>query len=263
MKTYPDYYWKDTSNKKGDDAYHYLATMSFAMDKRKNEIDKMATFMSPLECPSGLIPYLAEAIDVGVDAYEPIEFQRTITNNAVQYYTLKGTKEAYKIRGLMSGFEVEVVNLWHVEPYISDMLALDEKLEIPPGSGFWLSKLDPTHVSGVSGTIPFYGNCEFCLTGYVGVNFTLVKAPTGGFPLNILDRIVTKIKEIMPIHVRELYIELNLDIEIDMSIDHIECFGEEESWRNVGFNYRYDLWPADVVPCDTGVNINGTTEEIV
>lgn len=257
IKNYPEEYYESVRNKTNEPSYHYLACVANSIDNRQAEIADMDTFMSPLECPSGLIPYIADAIAVGVDAYEPVDFQRTITNNAVQYYKLKGTKDAYKIRGLMSGFDVTVVNLWYVAPYIADMLGPAQKLEVPPGSGIWMSKLSPTEVSGVSGEIPYYGNCDFCLTAYVGVIFEMVKVPPTGFPLNILDRIIEKIKEIMPIHVRELYIELEFKIDVDMAMDSQEHFGTEESYRTVGMNYRFDLWPSDVVPTDVGLNVRG------
>lgn len=242
--------------------YRYLTVVSDVMNKRSREVETMETFMSPLECPSGLIPYLADAIAVGVDDYEPEEFQRSITNNAVQYYEIKGTRQAYRIRGLMSGFDVEVTWLWMVDDWIADTIQGDNKFESPPGSGHFVSRLSPSEVSGVSGSVPFYGDCTFCLTAFIGLRFILKKAPSGGFPINVLDRIVEKITEIMPIHVRALYIELRIEIEVDMAVEEINCLAEETSYNNVGFNHRFDLWPADVVPLDIGVNVGGYVDEI-
>jgi hypothetical protein len=72
------------------------------------------------------------------------------------------------------------------------------------------------------------------------------------------------VRSIMPAHVRELFLESKLIFkDIDMSIQRIDQGGEETTYRNVGVNYYFDIWPADVVACDEGVNIRGYTEEII
>lgn len=260
VANYPREYYQDEDDVENDPAYHYLTVAKESLDSRYAEVDAMNTLMAPLEMPSGLIPYLADSIGVGVNDYEPEGFQRSIVNNAVRYYTLKGTSTAYSIRGLMSGYEVEVLQMWQVTPDIAS--GIDDEYLRRIGDNFY-SELNPTEVSGVSGDIPYYGNCDFCLTAFVGIVMTLRREAPEGYNVYVLDRTLDAIKSIMPIHVRELFLESKLIFkDIDMAIEEINQEFEEISYRNVGVNYYYDLWPADVVSTDVGINVRGYTQEI-
>lgn len=259
VRNFPPEYYADPDNYEDDPSHHYLMVAKNSLDARHAEIDDMSTFLSPLEMPSGLIPYLADSIAVGVNDYEPESFQRSIVNNAVSYYKIKGTKNAFRIRGLMSGYEVDVIKMWLVTPEIANMIPIERIRDVGTKK---YSELGPNEVSGVSGDIPFWGDCDFCLTSYVGIIMTLRREAPQGYTVFVLDRMLDSVRSIMPAHVRELFLESKLIFkDIDMSIQQINQGGEETSYRNVGVNYYFDLWPADVVATDEGVNIRGYTEE--
>lgn len=259
VRNFPPEYYGLPNDKENDPAYHYLMVAKNSLDNRFAEIDDMGTFMSPMEMPSGLIPYLADSIAVGVNEYEPESYQRSIVENAVRYYKLKGTNNAFTIRGLMSGFEIDVLKMWLVTPDIAAMIP-PERLKTVGDKVY--SEWGPQEVSGVSGDIPFWGDCTFCLTAYIGIIATLRREAPKGYSVYVLDRMLDSVRTIMPAHVRELFLESKLVFkDIDMSIQAVNQGGEETTYRNVGFNYYFDLWPADVVETDEGVNIMGYTEE--
>lgn len=257
VANFPKEYYGDENNIEDEVVYHYLSASREMLDQKYSEIDNMKTMMSPLDMVSGMIPYLADTIGVGINDYEPESFKRSMVNNAVSYYKIKGTNESFRIRGLMSGYEVELQQMWLVDPIYIPMIPMENLKHI--GDQYY-SDLGPTEVSGVSGSIPYWGECGFCLTAYFGLVATLKREVPQGYTVFVLDRMLESVKSIMPIHVRELFLESRLVFkDIDMSIQTINQGGEETSYRNVGFNFWFDLWPADVIATDVGINVNGYT----
>ena len=134
-------------------------------------------------------------------------------------------------------------------PYIPE----SNRLEFPPGSGsvsgIWYTDLPPQSVSGVSGLVPIIGDCTYCLTSFIKVAYTLIKEPTGPIIGNLLDRVVDKIKEVIPIHVRDLFVDLTINIEIPLDIT-VQLLAEEDSFLQVSVVDRYDIFAADVIETD-------------
>lgn len=97
--------------------------------------------------PQSMIDYLAGDYGLDVDKNEPEGFQRSTIHNALQYLDLKGTVEAYRVRGLISGFEVGVFGLWYVS---DDMIG-----SLPPGS-FWLNPADDNYYTNTPPTMANY-----------------------------------------------------------------------------------------------------------
>lgn len=238
---------------KDDELRHYLLTVQNSINERKKEIDEMSTLVDPDTVRQDILFKLGAMIGLELDENEGEEFQRTLVRDAVQYYQVKGNDLSFEIRGKISGFDVEVVKIWNFDetylPHIPD----ENLFEFPPGSGsasgIWFTDLPPDQVSGVSATIPRNGDCTYCLTSFIKVNYTLVKTPTGPVIGNLLDRVVRKIKDVVPIHVRDIFIDLTVRITTEFDSTVSTTLAEEiyirPSWVD-----RYDIIPADVIITD-------------
>lgn len=93
--------------------YLYIAKDYF--NKKKIEIDKMPDQLDTNKVRSDILAYLGSTIAVELDDYEPEDFRKSLVSNAVLFYRIKGTKDSYKIRGKISGYEVDVVNIWRID----------------------------------------------------------------------------------------------------------------------------------------------------
>lgn len=232
---------------------HYFITIQNSTNTRKQEIDNLMDLVNVDAIRSDLIKNLGEMIGIGLDENEGIEFQRTLVRDAVQYYQVKGNEKSFKIRGKISGFDVEVFKIWKVAAYYLPYLPAEHILEYPPGSGsvsgIWYTDISPQSVSGVSAEIPINGDCDYCLTSYIKVGYTLVKQPSGPIVGNLLDRVIEKIKDVIPIHVRDVFVELTINIGADVTFSAGMTSNEENNFLGSVVD-RFDIIPADEIILD-------------
>lgn len=242
---------KDEEN--GDILRHYLLTIQNSVNTRKEEIDDMQTLVDIDRVRVDILSKLGAMIGIELDENEGEEFKRTLVRDAVQYYQVKGNDKSFQIRGKISGFDVEVVKIWHIDDTYLPYIPEGNRYEYPPGSGsvsgVWYTDLSPAEVPEVSGFVPINGGCDYCLTSYVKIKYTLVKQPSGPVIGNLLDRVIRKIKDVIPIHVRDIFIDLTIRITAGFDSTVGAAIGEESIMR-VGFVDRYDIIPADVIITD-------------
>lgn len=240
---------KDTN----DELLHYLLSIQNSVNLRKQDIDHMSTLVDPDRIRQDILFKLGAMIGLELDQNEGEDFQRTLVRDAVQYYQVKGTDKSFEIRGKISGFDVDVFRIWNFDEVYLPFIPEDNRLEFPPGSGsvsgIWFTDLPPNEIPGVSGTVPITGDCTFCLTSFIKVQYTLVKEPTGPVVGNILDRVIQKIKDVVPIHVRDVFIDLTVNIAAGVEPEVNASF-EEESFLSIPWVDRYDIIPADEIFTD-------------
>lgn len=155
----------------------------------------------------------------------------------------------------------DVITVSYDKTLLAEMLKLypEDIYEIPSGSGYWFSVVVPGVIPGA----PQTSTCDYCFTSYIKVRLTLVKPSTGSSPAseNFFDRLVRKIREIVPIHVRDLIYELVLVILVNEHDNMgVETLHEESSWIPFGGFHRYDMVPADVIATDLHGYVRGTVE---
>ena len=240
---------KDTNG----ELYHYLLTIQNSVNDQKINVDSMIDLIDPDRVRKDILLHLGAMIGATLDDNEGEEFQRTLVRDAVQYYQIKGNDKSFKIRGRISGFDVDVIKIWKIDPMWLSDIPSDNILEYPPGSGsvsgIWYTDLHPESVSGVSGTVPITGDCTYCLTSFIKVKYTLLKEPTGPTVGNVLDRVIQKIKDVIPIHVRNVFIDLT--VYICASIEDQVCLTANEDYTiNMSVFDRYDIIPADCAITD-------------
>lgn len=138
----------------------------------------------------------------------------------------------------------------------------DDVYEIPSGSGYWYVTINPTLVAG-----NLSEGCGYCLTSYIKLKFTVLKPITISTGTeNFFDRLVRKLRDITPIHIRDLLYELQMVITIDESqyiqvgFNPNDRAQEEHSWIVHSNFHRFDIIPADVISTDTTAYVSGTVE---
>jgi hypothetical protein len=138
----------------------------------------------------------------------------------------------------------------------------DDIYEIPSGSGYWYVTLHPSLVAGNLSEV-----CGYCLTSYIKLRMAVLKPisiSTG--TENFFDRLIRKLRDITPIHIRDLLYELQMVITIDESTNIEVGYNpnsrgqEEHSWLVHSNFHRFDIIPADVVSTDTAAYVRGTVE---
>lgn len=112
--------------------------------------------------PMALLPFLAADFGLEVDENEVEGFQRSSVANAVQWLGLKGSEKSFRIRGLISGFEVTVFPLYSIPESMTDPLPAGTWWKI---GGDYYTRFPPTlprfdEIEGDSGLLD-----TFCWEG--------------------------------------------------------------------------------------------------
>jgi hypothetical protein len=149
--------------------------------------------------------------------------------------------------------------------FLSELLFFypDDVYEIPSGSGYWFCTLLPGVVPGG----PEETSCDYCLTSYIKVNMTVVKPIAAAVPTgseNFFDRLIRKLRDITPIHVRDILYELRMVITVDQSENMSSQISRQEEHHFIPHPmfHRFDVVPADVIHTDAHGYVSGTIELI-
>ena len=244
-------YLEDENGVKNELLAHYLMVIEDSVNRVKQQIDTIPDQIDFDRVRGDILKFLGTTIDVVIDDSEPEEFQRSLVGSAVQFYRIKGTRLSYEIRGKISGFDVTVDNLYRLADDLPVYFDDDDLYELPPGSGQYFTKLPPGSVSGDDRLSGF--SCDYCLTTAIKLNFNVVKIlpPTIAGEGNFFDRVAFKLRDIIPIHVRDVLYELTATFCVDAS-DTAVCIlsGEETTFTPVAYAAHFDQIPADVMPLD-------------
>lgn len=257
VRSFPDEYLEDENNEANELLQHFLELVKDSVNRIKTPIDLIDDQIDFDRVQQNLLVELGRTIAVELDDIEPIEFQRSLVGSAVQFYRIKGTLSSYKIRGKISGFDVDVFNLFKIAPYLVPLFQVDNVYELPTGSNTWYTDLPPGSVSGT----PTEVNCDYCLTSSIKMSFTVVKLqpPAVVGQANFFDRLVFKLRDIIPIHVRDLIFEIVSRFEVDEH-QYIDVQGNsiEETYTPCSAFHCFDVTPADTRPLETHGYLQGT-----
>lgn len=136
----------------------------------------------------------------------------------------------------------------------------DDIYEIPAGSNHWYVTIPPSLVAG-----NLSESCDYCLTTFIKILITVLKPiPVQASSENFFDRLIRKLKDVTPIHVRDLLYELRLVIVVDENqyLNVGSRLQEEHQWLIHSGFHRFDVVPADIVACDLNGIVKGTVEQI-
>lgn len=261
VRTFPQSLIENDDGSQNELLLHYLYAIKDSANRVRGHIDMLDEQVDPDKIRADLIKYLGSTIGVVIDSVEPESFQRSLVGQAVQFYRIKGTADSFRVRGKISGFDVQVENLYKIDPSYIPFFAVENLFELPVNSGTWYTDLPPGIVVGP----PVEVDCTYCLTSFIKIAFTIVKPqpPAIAGQANIFDRFTDKLRDIIPIHVRDILFEIKTFIlcnEHDNMLVHIGA--TEDVFTPASMWARFDVVPADCVPCDNRGFVNGTVDLI-
>lgn len=262
IRSFPDAYLEDAEDPEGVNRrlLNYLLTIRDSVNRTKTAIDQLPDQVDFDRIRDDLIVHLGRTIGVEIDDAEPAEYRRALVANAVLFYRIKGTVQSYKVRGKISGFDIDVFNMFRIDPSLIPLFDPEDIFEIPFGSGIWYTDQPPGAVSGAPAEV----SCDYCLTSSIKLSFTIVKPqpPAVVGQANFTDRVIAKLRDIIPIHVRELLFEIVAIILVDEH-QYIDTDGRqvEETFTPVPVLARMDAFSADCMPLDGHGGVSGTTNE--
>lgn len=266
VRSFPEEYTEDegpNGNITTEYMKHYLLTVKDAMNEVKESIDKVHEQIDFNLVRQDLIKHLGTTYGTTVDDSEPLDFQRSLVGNAIPLARIKGTRKAYDIRGKISGFNVNVKKLYNVNDYnrmILNSFNPESVFELPPGSGDFYTDLAPGTVSGTYTD----DQCGYCLTSLISIEFTLAKPqPPNTGTESYFDRLIRKLRDIIPIHVRDVLFEFRVVITINEH-DNLNAAValDDKQYFPTPFFYRFDAFPADIVPLDGPGRLTGTISDV-
>lgn len=263
VRSFPDFYLEE-EKESGRVEYikHYLTTIKEQMNEVKQKVDVLEDQIDFTKVREDLITYLGSTLGVKVDDSEPVDFQRSLVGNTVPLARIKGTRQSYDIRGKISGFNVNVKKLYKLDPVnlaLIQMFNPENIFNIPSGSDQYLTDLAPGTVSGT----PTEDQCGYCLTSFISIEFTLAKPqPPNTGTESYFDRLIRKLRDIIPIHVRDVLFEFRVVIFVNEH-DNLSASNDPRDVLHVptGAFYRYDVFPADIVSCDSHGYVTGTIDD--
>lgn len=259
VRSFADVYLEDQDDPDGINKrlLNYLTVVKNSVNRVKSAIDAVPAQVDFEKARDDLIVHLGRTIGVEIDDVEPPEFRRSLVGGAVLFYRIKGTLESYKVRGKISGFDVDVFQLYKLNPALVPLFPPDDIFNIPTGSSSYYTDLPPGSVSGTPSEI----TCDYCLTSAVKMSFTIVKSQPPaviGQP-NLFDRIVFKLKDIIPIHIRELLFEIVAVILVDEHQNMLVGMTSDEQTFTPSAGFMlFDAFSADCAPLDAHGSVSGT-----
>jgi hypothetical protein len=193
-----------------------LKTYANSISKRRDEIDLMPTLIDYEKAPDAILLLLGDMLGLGIDKNDPEFLKRSFVGNASQWLQIKGTVKGYEVRGLASGFSVEVDNFWRIDPMYAPFIPLFHQyflksINSDPGTPEIL------HADVAPGTYPgtpAQEDATYAKSSFLRLVFTippfspLVDAITGTGPITdgcvdfniFLDLVIDKIKDVTAIH---------------------------------------------------------------
>lgn len=264
VRSFPGFYLEEeTGSGRVEYLKHYLTTIKESMNAVKKEIDVIDDCVDFTKVRDDLLVYLGSTLGSRVDDSEPIDFQRSLVGSTISLARIKATHKAYDIRGKISGFNVNVKKLYQLND-VNKLLIMafnpESIFEIPVGSGNFLTDLHPGTVSGT----PTEDGCGYCLTSLISIEFTLAKPqPPNSGTESYFDRLIRKLRDIIPIHVRDVLFEFRIVIEVNEHDNiFVEASNEEKQYFPTPMFYRFDVFPADFEPLDSHGYVTGTISDV-
>jgi len=245
-----------------------LKVYANSVSKRRDQVDLMPTLIDYEKAPDAILLLLGDMLGLGIDKNDPEFLKRSFVGNASQWLQIKGTVKGYEVRGLASGFAVEVDNFWRIADEWIPFIPLFHQFPLrsvnaDPG----VPKIN--HVDVPPGTYPGTPTVEdetYAKSSFLRLVFTippnspLVGAITGTGPIDqgcvdfniFLDLVIDKIKDVTAIHHEVIAPEFLSVFNIDNTVVARASVSEEQSNPLVMEACYFDIsgLPEDVEPLD-------------
>lgn len=259
IKLFPEEYFSsdlppgtDPRNNDIDPLLKVLKTYANQVNQRRTEIDQIKTILDYEAAPLEILELLGAMLGLGIDKNDPEFLQRSFVGNASQWLQIKASTKGYEIRGLASGFSVEVDNFWRIDESYLSVIPARYLYQLKPARGDQRAKVI-WHTDQPPGTFigtPVAEDGSYAKSAYVRVVFQVADRREGVDYNKLLDLVIAKIHDVVGIHQElvapQFLIKMDVNAHANVTMEIHEAIDEYD------FNefYRYDFIAGDAVTCD-------------
>lgn len=275
IELFPDQYFDDSllldsnetlKDNDKDPLLKLLKTYKNSVNLRRLDIERMPSLLDYETADLEIVRLWGDLLGLGIDKNDPEFLQRSFLGNASQWLQLKGSIRGYQVRGLASGFTVQVENFWRIDPAYTSLIPARNLFLLKPDAA------DPTaikilHTDSPPGThagTPLAEDPTYAKSAYLRVTLEVAEPRKAFIDYNaLLDLIIAKIRDVVAIHHELLPLVFQIRIKVPVPITVDISFIEEDSQSiNAMVQGVYDIEAADVHETDFGNHLTVSFAEI-
>lgn len=238
-----------------------LKTYAHQISNRRIEVQGMLGLLDPETMPLSILGLWAEMLGLGIDKNDPEFLQRSLLANASQWLQIKASIPGYEVRGLASGFTVQIENYWRMDevyaPLIPDRFKFYFKPKLADDSA--VKMLHTSLPPGTYAGTPTVEDKSYAKSSYLRCIFEVAEPRRTNVDYNaLLDLVIYKILDVVGLHHELLpsvfQIHLNVNARATSNFE-----SNEFSTINANQNAMFDITPADLIPTDQVMSVTMTT----
>jgi hypothetical protein len=262
VRRFPESYFDDTltypagqtiTDNTVDPLLFLLKTYANSVFLRRLDIDSMLDIIDPDLAPLYIVQLTGDMIGVSIDKNDPDFLQRSLLKSASQWLQIKSSTEGYSVRGLASGFSVEVGNYWRIDPIYDPLIPARFKYMLKPeeADDRAVAILHTDKPPGTFPGTPTQEDTTYAKSAYVKLIFQIVEPRIPLIDYNtLLDLVISKIRDVAGIHHELQAPELLTPIYITETVTANFVFEQEFGIFQASECYYFDITPADAIETD-------------
>lgn len=264
IQSFPDEYYDDSiavpagdtqSTNPNDPLVQILTTYANSVFQRRLDVDNMEQLTDPDTMPLSIVELWGGLLGLGIDKNDPEFLQRTFLKTASQWLQIKASTKGYEVRGLASGFAVEVDTFWRVDPMYAPFIPLRFQFFLKPTEADDRATVT-LHTDKPPGTFPNTPTVEddtYAKSSYVQPIFSVPIYRDNTDYNTLLNLVILKIKDVVGIHQELLASIFQVIMNVDASKITVEIAEINESIEVFEFSEAcyFDIIPSDYEPTDS------------
>ena len=243
-----------------------LHTYANSVFKRRVDVDNLPTLTDPDAMPLSIVELWGGLLGLGIDKNDPDFLQRTFLKTASQWLQIKASTKGYEVRGLASGFAVQVDTFWRIDPEWAPFIPLRFQFFLKPTEADARAHvlLYTDKPPGTFAGTPTVEDETYAKSSFVQPIFSVpIYRPNTDYN-TLLNLVILKIKDVVGIHQELLASIFQVILNVDASKITVEIVEIDENIEVFEFNEAcyYDIIPSDYEPTDgcLGVVMIGENE---
>lgn len=237
-----------------------LKTYANSVNLRREDVENFSKINDPDTAPLNIVQLQGGVLGLDIDQNDPESLQRTFLKTASQWLQIKGSTKGYEVRGLASGFQVQVNHFWRIDDSYQTIIPPRFLYDLKPSRSD-LNAQTILHTDQPPGTFPGTPSSEdetYAKSSYVRVIYTI---PNGIYNPDIdynaaLNQAILKMADVIAIHHEIVAPQFLVPITIDVSHD-LKMSMTIHEWTHLN-EYEgsyFDANSADLHPLDQPLNI--------
>lgn len=275
VESFPSEYYDDTlvlppnttvQDNPNDPLVSVLHTYANSVFQRRLDIDNMSSQLTdPDTMPLDIVELWGTLLGLGIDKNDPDFLQRTFLKTASQWLQIKASTKGYEVRGLASGFAVQVDTFWRIDPQWAPFIPLRFQFFLKPPEADARAHvlLYTDKPPGTFAGTPTVEDDTYAKSSFVQPIFSVpIYRPHTDYN-TLLNLVILKIKDVVGIHQELLASIFQVILNVDASKITVEIVEIDENIEVFEFNEAcyYDIIPSDYEPTDGCLGVVMITED--